>query len=189
MKISVAHRDFATDGGGERVTLSLLRALDSTGHDVDLRCLAPPMSAAFREIEGAAPATAGPENGPARPAHEFRRVRLRRAPPGAGARWLFAGTESDLLAVTDGGFVMERTDAPRALLCANSDLGSFREVPLLSARHLCHLLALYRLSRRPARLGILQVHGKHPEVLPGKQRECEQAGRCCIATRRPFCRP
>ena len=67
------------------MTLSLLRALDRTGHDdVDLRCLAPPKGASFREIEGAAPASApaGPENGPARPAHEFRRVCLRRAPPG-----------------------------------------------------------------------------------------------------------
>ena len=64
------------------MTLSLLRALDRTGHDVDLLCLAPPKGAAFREIEGAAPAPAGPEDGPARPAHEFRRVRLRRALPG-----------------------------------------------------------------------------------------------------------
>ena len=80
-------------------------------------------------------------------------MRLRRAPPGAGARWLFAGTGSDLLVVTDGGFVMERTDAPRVLLYANSDLGSFREVPLLSARHLRHprrLLALCRGRRNLA---------------------------------------
>ena len=135
------------------MTLSLLRALDRTGHDVDLRCLAPPKGATFREIEGAAPGPAGPEDGPARPAHEFRRVRLRRAPSGADARWLFAGTERDLLVVTDGGFVMERTDAPRVLLYANSDLSSFREGPLLSARHLRHprrLLALRRDRRNLA---------------------------------------
>ena len=80
-------------------------------------------------------------------------MRLRRAPPGAGARWLFAGTESDLLVVTDGGFVMELTDAPRVLLYANSDLSSFREVPLLSARRLRHprrLLALRRGRRNLA---------------------------------------
>ena len=153
------------------MTLSLLRALDRTGHDdVDLRCLAPPKGATFREIEGAAPAPApaGPENGPARPAHEFRRVRLRRAPSGAGARWLFGGTESDLLVVTDGGFVMERTDAPRVLLYANSDLSSFREGPLLSARHLRHprrLLALRRGRRDFGRMLAL-VGGPGVAVVP-----------------------
>ena len=169
MKISVVHRDFATDGGGERVTLSLLRALDRTGHDVVLRCLRPPRSASFCEIKGGDGAAAGPENEAGRPVHEFRCVRLRRAPPGADARWLFAGTGSDLLVVTDGGFVMERTDAPRVLLYANSDLRY--ETGVLSLprpRHPRNMLRLWR-TRRPFRRMIAEAGKKKVSIVPNSE--------------------
>lgn len=84
--------------------------------------------------------------------HVFRRVRLVRIPPGGGGysspsfaseiRQLFAGTGSDLLVVTDGGFVMDRTDAPRVLLYANSDLSNLRLTPSLG-----HLRRPFRLIR------------------------------------------
>ena len=178
----MVHRDFATDGGGERVTLSLLRALDRAGHDdVDLRCLGPPRDASFREIEGGdgAAAAAGPENEAGRPVHEFRRVRLCQAPsPQANIRWLFANTGSDLLVVTDGGFVMERTDAPRVLLYANSDLSSFREGPSLPARlrHPRRLLALRR-GRRDFRRMLALVRDPNVVVIPNSAHTAEAYAR------------
>ena len=165
----MVHRDFATDGGGERVTLSLLKALDRTGHDVDLRCLRPPRSASFCEIKGGDDAAAGPENEAGRPLHEFRRVRLRRAPPGADARWLFANTGSDLLVVTDGGFVMERTDAPRVLLYANSDLEY--ETGVLSLprpRHPRNMLRLWR-TRWQFRRMIAEAGKKKVAIVPNSE--------------------
>lgn len=42
MKIAVIHRSLALLGGGERVRMSLLRALDRTRHDTVLRCIDPP---------------------------------------------------------------------------------------------------------------------------------------------------
>lgn len=171
MKISIVHRDFATDGGGERVTLSLLRALDRTNHDVELRCIRPPRSASFRERTGGG--AAEPEGAAERPLHEFRRVRLRMHPaPGgyaADARPLFAGTESDLLVVTDGGFVMERTDAPRVLLYANSDLGV--ETGILSLprpRHPRNILRLWR-SKRPFRRMIAAARNKKVVIVPNSE--------------------
>ena len=173
MRISVVHRDFATDGGGERVTLSLLRALDRTGHDVDLRCFRPPQDASFREHGGD---DGGVARAAGRPVHEFRRVRLRLVPAADASvaspsevRSLFACTESDLLVVTDGGFVMERTDAPRVLLYANSDLSSFRAG--LSTSHLRHprrLLALRR-GRRDFRRMLALVGGPGVVVIPNSK--------------------
>ena len=76
------------------MTLSLLRALDSTGHDVDLRCLRPPQNASFCGGDGGGGGGGGggradcngdgdgAARAAGRPAHEFRHVRLRRAPPG-----------------------------------------------------------------------------------------------------------
>ncbi len=165
----MVHRDFATDGGGERVTLSLLKALDRTGHDVVLRCLRPPRSVSFCEIENGDDAAAGPENEAGRPLHKFRRVRLRRAPPRADARWLFANTGSDLLVVTDGGFVMERTDAPRVLLYANSDLEY--ETGVLSLprpRHPRNMLRLWR-TRRPFRRMIAEAGKKKVAIAPNSE--------------------
>ena len=178
VRISVVHRDFATDGGGERVTLSLLRALDRTGHDVDLRCFCPPQNASFRKREGGRDDSmaAWPAPDAGRPLHEFRRVRLRStsaAIPAAASpsevRSLFARTESDLLIVTDGGFVMERTDTPRVLLYANSDLSGFCEGPTL--RRLCNprrLLQLYR-CRRTLRRMLALVRDPRVAVIPNSK--------------------
>ena len=152
------------------MTLSLLRALDRTGHDVVLRCFRPPQNASFREAEGAnAGAAGGPAPPPGRIAHKFHRVRLFRAPPGAGAKSLFAGTESDLLVVTDGGFVMERTDAPRVLLYANSDLDGF--CTGLTPGHLRsprRLLGIYR-CRRTLRRMLALVRDPRVVVLPNSK--------------------
>ena len=165
MNISVVHRDFTTDGGGERVTLSLLHALDRTGHDVVLRCLRPPRDASFREGGGGA-AAEPPAPAARQPLHEFRRVRLFRAPAAADARPLFAGTGSDLLVVTDGGFIMDRTDAPRVLLYANSDLSSFRAGPsLVHLRHPRRLVAHYR-GRQDFRRMLALVRDPRVAVIP-----------------------
>lgn len=151
------------------MTLSLLRALDCTGHDVVLRCLRPPHNASFCEREGGG--GDGEARAAERPLHEFRRVRLRQAPHGANARSLFANTESDLLVVTDGGFVMERTDAPRVLLYANSDLSSFSPGLSLLARHLRHprrLLALCK-GRLDFRRMLALVRDPRVVVIPNSE--------------------
>ena len=72
----------------------------------------------------------------ARPQPKFKWVRLTRIPEGgrgtpdfgAEVRTLFGDTGSDLLIVTDGGFVWGRTDAPRILVYGNSDLRAGSEV-------------------------------------------------------------
>ncbi len=135
MRISVVHHSFHVAGGGERVTLSLLGALDRTGHDTELRCVRPPAGVLF---------SGQPEREPrerdvvAHPQSKFRKVRLTRVPEGgigggapdfgAEVRALFGDTGSDLLIVTDGGFVWGRTDAPRILVYGNSDLRAESEV-------------------------------------------------------------
>ena len=173
VKISVVHRDFGVDGGGERVTLSLLRALDRTGHDVVLRCIRPPRGASFRERGGGEGTGAG-EEGADPPAHEFRRVRLWQAPPAGGGSssaeaGLFAGTGSDLLLVTDGGFVMESTDARRVLLYANSDLSSFRMGPPLGyLRRPYRLIAHYR-ERQALRRMLALVRDPRVSVVPNSE--------------------
>ena len=129
-------------------------------------------SASFRERTGSA--AAEPEGAATeRPLHEFRRVRLRvePAPDGyaADARPLFASTESDLLVVTDGGFVMERTDAPRVLLYANSDLSV--ETGILSLprpRHPRNILRLWR-SKRPFRRMIAAARNKKVVIVPNSE--------------------
>ena len=145
MKITVLHHGFQVAGGGEKVTLSLLRALDRTSHDVALRCVHPPAGFLFcgEEVarrtgrDGGAAGDGRREEKDGEPTHEFRRVRLSLVPPGGGAGGgprapdmraefasLFVGTDCDLLVVTDGGFAMEKTDAPRVILYANSDLSA-----------------------------------------------------------------
>ena len=87
----------------------------------------------------------------------------------AGAGSLFAGTESDLLVVTDGGFVMEPTDAPRVLLYANSDLSGF--CAGLTAGHLRsprRLLGLYR-CRRTLRRMLALVRDPRVVVIPNSK--------------------
>lgn len=135
MRISVVHHSFHVAGGGERVTLSLLEALDRTGHDTELRCVRPPAGVLF---------SGQPEQEPqdrdadAHPQPKFRRVRLTQVPDGgsgggapdlaAEVRALFGDTGSDQLVVTDGGFIPDKTDAPRILLYGNSDLSAESEV-------------------------------------------------------------
>ena len=167
------HRDFGVDGGGERVTLSVLRALDRTGHDVVLRCMRPPRGASFRERVGGGEAAW--EEDADQPAHEFRRVRLWQSPPAGGGgalspeAWLFADTGSDLLLVTDGGFVMENTDARRVLLYANSDLSSFRMVhPLGYLRRPYRLIGRYR-ERQTLRRMLALVRDPRVSVVPNSE--------------------
>ena len=137
MRISVVHHSFHVAGGGERVSLSLLEALDRTGHDTELRCVRPPAGTLFHEQP--AQEQDGERGGGVQVVrNEFRRVRLTRIPKGgagggtpnlaAEVRALFGDTGSDLLVVTDGGFILDRTDAPRVLLYGNSDLSAESEV-------------------------------------------------------------
>ena len=137
MKISVIHHGFYIAGGGERVALSLLEALDRTGHDTELRCVHPPAGALFHEQPALEQGGRDDEVWPAR--CEFKRVRLTRIPKGgaggggapdlaAEVRALFGDTGSDLLIVTDGGLILDRTDAPRVLLYGNSDMSAESEV-------------------------------------------------------------
>ena len=104
----------------------------------------------------------------------------------ADARPLFAGTESDLLVVTDGGFVMERTDAPRVLLYANSDLSV--ETGILSLprpRHPRNILRLWRF-KRPFRRMIAAARNKKVVIVPGSHDSGRlYEGRCAICANGP----
>ena len=188
MRISVLHHGFEVDGGGERVTMSLLRALDRTDHDVVLRCVHPPRSASFC---GQIPAAGQPDRGGGArgtgagaasadpPLHEFRRVRLLQVSPGVGGhsppgfaseiRSLFADTDSDLLVVTDGGFVMERTDASHVLLYTNSDLSNVHLAPSLG--HLRRPFRLVRIVRAQPefRRKIALIRGERVSVIPNSE--------------------
>ena len=104
-------------------------------------------------------------------------MRLHLAPPPdnttagliAAGRSLFADTESDLLVVTDGGFVMERTDAPRVLLYANSDLSAEMEIlSLPRPRHPRNILRLWQ-SKRPYRRMIAAAKNKKVVIVPNSE--------------------
>lgn len=133
MKISVVHHSLDLLGGGERVCMSLLRALDRTRHEVELRCVVPPPGARFAGGNGSGGGDAVGGAGAGPPPAAFRRVRLARIPRAVGpdgaapdfaaeVRDLFRDTGSDVAVVTDGGFVLERTDAPRVVLYCNAVL-------------------------------------------------------------------
>ena len=136
MKISIVHHGFHVAGGSERVALSLLEALDRTGHDTELRCVHPPAGALFHEQPAREQGEHDDGVQPTR--YCFKRVRLALIPEGgadggapdlaAEVRALFGDTGSDLLVVTDGGLILDRTDAPRVLLYGNSDLSVESEV-------------------------------------------------------------
>lgn len=132
MRIAVVHHSLGLTGGGERVCMSLLRALDRTNHDVVLRCVEPPHGVRFA---GGDEGGGGPDPPPWQPCDEacraghasLRNVRLERVEPGPArpqpAEALFAvGGQCDLIVVTDGGFLLARTDAPRVILYCNSAL-------------------------------------------------------------------
>ena len=158
MRISVIHHSLDLLGGGERVCLSLLRALDRTRHEVELRCVAPPPNVGFANDGGGA---GGASPGAAAGTRvDLRRVRLARLSGPAGpdartdfaaeVRGLFRDTGSDVAVVTDGGFVMERTDAPRVVWYCNSALRL--EVEELSRprprpRHPRNIVRLWRYKR------------------------------------------
>ena len=131
MRIAVVHHRLGLTGGGERVCMSLLRALDRTNHDVVLRCVEPPHGVRFAGGDEGV----GPDPPPCQPCDEacraghasLRSVRLERVEPGPAPRppaeALFAvGGQCDLIVVTDGGFLLARTDAPRVILYCNSAL-------------------------------------------------------------------
>ena len=158
MKISVVHHSLDLLGGGERVCMSLLKALDRTRHEVELRCVVPPPGVGFAGGDGGGDAAAGGASAGIAPA-AFRRVRLARilgaaGPDGAapdfaaGVRSLFRGTGSDIAVVTDGGFVMERTDAPRVVWYCNSALrAEVQELSRPRPRHPRNILRLWRAQR------------------------------------------
>ena len=139
VKISVVHHSFHVAGGSEKVTFSLLEALDRTGHDTELRCVRPPAGVRFSGEPAQGKRREQDERDwGAQPPPKFNKVRLTQIPEGgagdripnfgAEVRALFGNTESDLLIVTDGGFIWDRTDAARILVYGNSDLSVEAEV-------------------------------------------------------------
>ena len=114
--------------------MSLLRALDRTGHDVALRCVEPPYGMRFAGGGTGGTGEAGqpprqPCDEACRAGHEsFRSVRLERiepnpARPAAEIEEPFAvDGRCDLVVVTDGGFLLARTGAPRIIMYCNSAL-------------------------------------------------------------------
>ena len=158
MKISVVHHSLDLLGGGERVCMSLLKALDRTRHEVELRCVVPPPDVEFAGGDGGGDAAAGGASAGIAPA-AFRRVRLARIPRAVGpdgaapdfaaeVRSLFRGTGSDVAVVTDGGFVMERTDAPRVVWYCNSALrAELEDLSSPRPRHPRNIVRLWRYKR------------------------------------------
>ena len=185
VRISVIHQSLDPLGGGERVCLSLLRALDRTQHETRLRCLVPPPGVRFAggggggggDNDGAAPGAGADVR-----SEDFRRVRLDRVPRRAGpphghmrpdsageAADLFRGTDSDVAVVTDGGFVMERTDAPRVVWYCNSALEFETQVlSLPRPRHPRKMLRLWR-DRRPIRRRIAAARDAKVVVVPNTE--------------------
>ena len=155
MKIAVVHRSLGLTGGGERVCLSLLRALDRTGHDVALRCVEPPHGVRFvGGEEFAAPPWSPCDDACRRHTHTvLRSVRLdlvaERGGDAPGSGGLFdAGPGTDLLVVTDGGFVLERTSAPRVVLYCNSALREAGRIDHLRRSRSPRALAAYWRAKR-----------------------------------------
>ena len=179
MRISVIHHSLDLLGGGERACLSLLRALDRTRHETRLRCLVPPPGVRFADGDG--DGDAAPDAGADIRSEAFRRVRLDRVPRRSGPSGhmrpnfaaevadLFRGTDSDVAVVTDGGFVMGRTDAPRIVWCCNSALRL--EMQVLSVqypRHPRNMLRLWR-SRRSIRRRIAAAGDAKVVVVPNTE--------------------
>ena len=182
MRIAVIHHSLDLLGGGERVCVSLLGALDGTRHEVELRCITPPPGVEFAEGTGGDATSGDPASHPAsdRPV-AFRRVRLARVPrrgdPGGGAasdfaaevRDLFRDTGSDVAVVTDGGFIMERTDARRVVWYCNSALrAEMGELSLPRPRHPRNIVRLWR-HKRPIRRRIAAARDEKVEVVPNSE--------------------
>ena len=199
MKIAVIHHSLDLLGGGERVCMSLLDALDRTRHETVLRCAVPPPGVQFAGSyddgdndgdDGPPPAAAAAAATAAaagyRPRPPFNRVRLARtssrgggeaapghgaASPGFGAEVaaLFRRTACDVAVVTDGGFVMQKTDAPRVVWYCNSALGhETRMLSLPRPRHPRRILRLWR-DGRPIRGRIAAAAAEKVDVVPNSE--------------------
>ena len=176
MKISVVHHSLDLPGGGDRVCLSLLEALDRTRHEADLRCVVPPAGVRFAgDVQ-----CGGGEEPP--PLAAFRRVRLVRVPRAAGGpekgsargfdaeiRDLFRGTGSDVVVVTDGGFIMAKTDAPRVVWYCNSALRDETEaLSLRRPRHPRNMVRLWRYQL-PFKRRIALARDKKVVIVPNSE--------------------
>ena len=182
MKIAVIHRSLDLLGGGERVCMSLLGALDRTRHETVLRCAVPPPGVRFAGGDvggggGGGDPTRGAWGGP-RPRPPFRRVRLDMVPgpaagpapdPAAEAGSLLRRTGCDVAVVTDGGLALGRTDAPRVVWYCNTALRS--EMKLLSLprpRHPRNMLRLWRF-KRPFRRMMAAARKKKVAIVPNSE--------------------
>ena len=181
MKVAVIHHSLNLSSGGERVCMSLLRALDRTRHEAMLRCVAPPIGVKFAGASAAPPPpSAAAAAAPTPPLHSFKRVRLALSPRqtvrggtapdyDAEARSLFGRTGCDVAVVTDGGFVMERTDAPRVVWYCNSALVHERRVLALPRpRHPRNMLRTWRL-KRPFRRTVAAARAEKVEIVPNSE--------------------
>lgn len=178
MKIAIIHHSLDLLGGGERVCMSLLTALDRTKHEAELRCVVPPPGVGFAGASGAAAGAAGAGH----PVLALRRVRLVRIPRRMGPdgttpdyaaenRDLFRGTGSDVAVVTDGGYIMERTDARRVVWYCNSALRAELEDlsrPRPRPRHPRNIVRLWRY-KRSIRRRIAAAGAKKVVVVPNSE--------------------
>ena len=175
MKISVVHHSLDLPGGGDRVCLSLLKALDRTQHEVELRCAVPPPGIRFVDDT--------PDRGyTAPPHHTFKHVHLDQIPRvtlgrggdvaydfDAEAIDLFRNTGSDVVVVTDGGFVMARTDAPHVVWYCNSALREeMHALSLPRPRHPRNMLRLWRY-KRPIVKRIASARNKKVLIVPNTE--------------------
>ena len=184
MRIAVVHRSLGLTGGGERVCASLLRALDRTGHDVALRCVEPPHGMRFAGGAGTGAGTGagGEEAGPprrqpcdeaCRAGHEsFRSVRLEKiepnpARPAAEIEELFAvDGRCDLVVVTDGGFLLARTGAPRIIVYCNSALREEGRLDGLRRDRSIRGRIRYRRARRADERALRMARDRRIELVP-----------------------
>ena len=184
MRIAVVHRSLGVTGGGERVCLSLLKALDRTGHDVALRCVDPPHGVRFAGGERFPALPWSPCDAACRASHiTLRRVRLDlasgrggTASPGRGG--LFdAGPGTDALVVTDGGFALERTDAPRVILYCNAVLREEGRIDHLRKSRSPRARLRYYLARRADRRVLRLARGEGVLLVPNSADTREVVGR------------
>ena len=127
------------------------------------------------------PRGAGGATATAEAAHAFRRVRLAPVPrplPGpdgampdlaAEAEAMFRRTGADVAVVTDGGLMMGRTDAPRAVWYCNTALRSVLEIlSLPRPRHPRNILRLWRF-KRPFRRMMAAARDQKVEIVPNSE--------------------
>ena len=82
---------------------------------------------------------------------------------------MFRRTGSDVAVVTDGGFIMARTDAPRVVWYCNSALrGEMQELARPRPRHPRNILRLWRF-KRPIRKRVAAAGNKKVEGVPNSE--------------------